>query len=108
MPKRLPDVLPIGPLLAQMDLAHGPRNPWHSGSGNRRGGHHDGARDRLATLIGVGPRHAERFIAAGTIPDYHADRAALNLNLHPANIWPDEWAQLAADYDREHPLTVDA
>lgn len=37
-----------------------------------------------------------RWVRHGSIPEFDADRAAHALGLHPAEIWPIEWAEVAA------------
>ena len=44
----------------------------------------------LAELIGVSPRTIIRWRHSG-VPDHQADRAAIRVGLHPANIWPAHW-----------------
>lgn len=49
--------------------------------------------DTLAVRIGVSRRTVHRWIIHG-IPADQADRAAIALGAHPANLWPDQWHTL--------------
>lgn len=46
----------------------------------------------LSTLLGVHSRQGVRWRADGGMTARFADRAACVLGLHPANVWPEEWA----------------
>ena len=46
----------------------------------------------LARAVGVSPRTVHRWAIAG-IPTLAADRAAIAVGSHPANIWPRQWNQ---------------
>lgn len=46
----------------------------------------------LARQLGLHRRTVHRWRAAGCVPDRQADRAAVALGHHPAEIWPIEWS----------------
>ena len=46
----------------------------------------------LARQLGVTRRTVHRWQHAGHVPARHADRAAVRLGHHPAEIWPHEWS----------------
>lgn len=45
----------------------------------------------LAVKVGVHPKTASRWRAAGYLSAVHADAAAIALGLHPSLIWPGWW-----------------
>lgn len=47
--------------------------------------------EELARMVGRSRRTIERWKAADAIPASSADHAAVGCQLHPANIWPDQW-----------------
>ena len=48
----------------------------------------------LARRLGVDRRTVHRWQRAGLVPATTADRAAVRLGHHPAEIWPTEWSTL--------------
>lgn len=46
----------------------------------------------VAALVGVSTRTVHRWQRNG-LTDTQADRAAVALGLHPANVWPDWWSR---------------
>jgi hypothetical protein len=51
--------------------------------------------EEMAFLNGVSRRTMMRWQKAGGLTLSQADRAAVARNVHPRDIWPDEWAQVA-------------
>ena len=51
---------------------------------------------QLASSIGYTPRSLHRWKKAGVIPERSADQLAINIGLHPANIWPVEYQRFAS------------
>lgn len=76
MGTRVQPRVPIGPALA----AAAPDEP-------------DRAQTRLAEQTGVSLRSVARWVAAGTVPYWTADRVAARLGCHPFDLWP-EWYDL--------------
>lgn len=54
----------------------------------------------LAQRLGISSRTILRVMASVSVSEVVADRIAIRLGLHPAVLWPDEWA-LPADPERE-------
>lgn len=50
----------------------------------------------FARCIGVQPRQVYRWRTEGGVPIYNADKAACRLGLHPALVWPEWFALVAA------------
>lgn len=46
----------------------------------------------LARQLGVTRRTVHRWAQVGLVPPKHADRIAVRLGHHPAEIWPTEWS----------------
>ena len=46
----------------------------------------------LARRLGVTRRTVHRWAQTGLVPPTHADRIAVRLGHHPAEIWPNEWS----------------
>lgn len=45
----------------------------------------------IARRVGRSRRTIERWKAADAIPAKVADEAAIAFDLHPANVWPEQW-----------------
>lgn len=76
--------LPLAPLLSLV----------HYGAFGATLTDYPGVPDLIVRLTGLSRRVAQRYSAAGEMPERHCDVAAATLGLHPLNIWP-EWAELA-------------
>jgi lambda repressor-like predicted transcriptional regulator len=88
--------LPFEPLYEVLVRSHG---GVRTGEGRRwRERRDDWATNRaLAELAGTSTRQLERWKAAGRIRAVMADRVAVAIGMHPAEIWGDQWWALASE-----------
>lgn len=79
-----PPRLPIGPLLAAAAASTDRRSACHAATAGI------GAAT-LADMFGVTRRTVARWLAAGSVPFYMADAAAIALDAHPVQVWGEQF-----------------